>query len=448
MHNQIIICNVDNESMLGDIESVPTAVFESTAIISFRLLWLANIGDIVVLPRQPPYEFLEYMKNIIDVDFSLINFIVPNENSKLRFSITGTMLLSCEVLDTVKKYIVGIENKTWHLLPYYFTPAVGKFGHELAQVCSLPQSPFNVEGGAELLNQKTVFRKIAAGIGVPFALGEIARDVNALSKTIEHFIKHTGTVIIKQDKSGGGEGNYAITSTEQYQFMGVAKTLHLSKYTIAEASLLAITELATIGNESLTVEVYYNTSTVVYSEYYLDEHGTTKYLNHGTMRMWPLWSGFEIPGHIPPKAQADFIHHSTKIASFANMLGYQGHLNIDAIVTHSGDVIFTEINGRTGGCTHVHAVAQHLLGPNYLNTYQITTFNKSFVRSFQDYTNLLTERDLHFSKQTGRGVIILSADQRLEGVALELMFIGSDIEETQKVESIARMLADSVRMIY
>lgn len=448
MPSKIIICNVDNECMLGDIRSVPPVVFESTAIISFRLLWLAQVGDVVILPRAPSLEFVEYIKKLSGIDFSAVRFVVPEQISNSRASITGEILLSCDVLAQVREALATTDATKWHLLPYYFTPAVGRFGREIAQDFSLSQPPFNSEGGAELLNQKTVFRKIAAGIGVPFALGTVVNGFDELLSAVELLLDYTGTVIIKQDRSGGGEGNYAITSTEYGQFKGVSKVLPLLNFSTAEASRMVINELATKGNEALTVEVYYGTTIVVYSEYHLDKYRSVDYLNHGVMRMWPLWSGFEIPGSMPAKAQSDFIHQSTKLAMLANELGYRGHLNIDAVVTDAGDVIFTEINGRTGGCTHVHIVAQHLIGCNYLNTHQITTFNKAFVRSLPDYLDLLTEHTLHFSRQAGRGVVVLSADQRGEIVALELMFVGADLDDVSKVESIARMLADSIRVPY
>ena len=445
---KIIISNVDNECMLGDIHAVPSSVFESTAIVSFRLLWLARAGDIVVLPRWPSPKFVEYIQEVMGTDFSKVSFIVPKIIRDSRASITSEVLLSRDVLSEVRKLLEVNCSARWTLLPYYFTPAVARFGLKLAEdyVVSLP--PFNSEGGAELLNQKTVFRKIAAGIGVSFALGVVVDNFDDLLSAVESFIGYTGTVIVKQDRSAGGDGNYAITSTDCSCFKGVTKVLLLSQVSVVDAVGVIIREIATKGNEALTVEVYYDSSAVIYSEYYLDTCRNVEYLNHGVMRMWPLWSGFEIPGCIPSRSQSNFIHQSTKLASLASHLGYCGHFNVDAIVTDSGEVVFTEINGRTGGCTHVHVVAEHLLGSNYLNTHQITTFNKVYVRSLSDFLDTINENTLHFSQDTGRGVVVLSSDQSGDVVVLELMFVGADADDVSKVESVARVLADSIRMSY
>lgn len=445
MQNKIIISNVDNESMLGDIDSVPAFVFDSTAIISFRLLWLARPGDLVLLPKMPSSSLLKYIESVSKVDFSKVKILVPEQISNRRASLTGSVLLSAEVVSSVTDYLLRCPEASWTLLPYYHTASVGQFGREIGKSLDVRQAPFNAEGGAELLNQKTIFRKFAAGSYVPFAIGEVVEGARALTEAVLNFIPITGTVIIKQDKSGGGEGNYAITSTDERFFKGVSKVLFLSESNLASVVDSVIDELATKGNELLTVEVYYDSSQVLYSEYYLGSDGSVSYLNHGSMRMLPLWSGFEVPGTMKSKAQSDFIHNSTKLASLASSLGYVGHLNIDAIVTTDDMVVFTEINGRTGGCTHVHAVAQHLLGENYLNKKQLTTYNKLIVRSFEDYIDILSENGVSFNPDSGTGVVVLSSDQRDDGVSVELMFIGSDMDEALAIESTSRMLAETIR---
>lgn len=443
MQNQIIIANVDNERMLGDITAVPTHVFESTALVSNRLLWLARAGDIIILPRVPSARFLKYIQSIINIDFSNITILTPNEIAQHRTSITSDILLSERLLTQIKRALNKRPELHWNILPYYFTTAVGQLGRNLAKELSLDLPSFNTEGGAEPLNQKTIFRKLAAGIKIPFATGEVVDNIPALKKSIAHLLKFTGSVIVKQDKSAGGDGNYVISSTHCSSFKGARKFFSLDNYTLEEISEIIQAELITAGNESLTIEVYYDASAVVYSEYFLGGSNSVEYLSHGVMRMQPLWSGFEIPGQIPPKNQATFIHNSTTLALLAKSLGYVGHLNIDAIITPDDKIIFTEVNGRIGGCTHVHTVAQQLLGSNYLNTHQITTYNSIFVESFQSYLNALIKHNINFSESTQKGTLILSSDQHDNGTALELMFIGSDIKETLSIETAARALANT-----
>ncbi len=444
MNRQIIVANVDNESMLGDINAVPPHIFESTSIISNRLLWLARTGDVIILPREPSNTFLKYIESINGVNFSDIKIIVPTNIGTRRASITNNLLLSETVLTEVKETLYELPTQTWQILPYYFTSAVGQFGRELAKYFSLMQPPFNAEGGAEILNQKAIFRKLAAGISIPFATGETIENTHALNTTITRLLAFTGNVIVKQDKNAGGYGNYVITTTNRSHFKGAGKVLSLTDNSMESILSLIRTELATKGNEALTIEVYYNTSTVIYSEYFLGDDGTVEYLNHGIMRMQPLWSGFEIPGHLKPKIQAELIHNSTKLALLAKSLGYKGHLNIDAIVTENDTVIFTEINGRTGGCTHVHTVSAQLLGPNYLNTHQSTTYNRIIVENLEAYLNLLSENQINFSTLEKKGVVILSSDQHEFGTTLELIFTSQNTEETLRIENLARGLASSI----
>ena len=72
-----------------------------------------------------------------------------------------------------------------------------------------------------------------------------------------------------------------------------------------------------------------------------------------------LWNGFEIPGPcLCGNLLQRFLRDSETLTRACAQLGFRGKLSCDGAVTESGDLFFTEVNGRLGGCTHVHVVAE------------------------------------------------------------------------------------------
>jgi hypothetical protein len=78
-------------------------------------------------------------------------------------------------------------------------------------------------------------------------------------------------------------------------------------------------------------------------------------------------------------------------------------------------VLFTEVNGRLGGCTHIHVIAERLLGPHYADTYTLLTRNKVHTGPFPALLDMLDRSGLLFTPERGRGVIIATEDTARTG---------------------------------
>src|SRR6185295_3458348 len=85
--------------------------------------------------------------------------------------------------------------------------------------------PFLRQGGAELLNDKRVFRSLAAGRGIPLARGVVCNTTNGLVDSVRSLIGGSGAVIIKQDRHSGGLGNLIISRSKDISGLGATDVI-------------------------------------------------------------------------------------------------------------------------------------------------------------------------------------------------------------------------------
>lgn len=64
---------------------------------------------------------------------------------------------------------------------------------------------------------------------------------------------------------------------------------------------------------------------------------------------------------------APLVNSGFQVALRLQAMGYVGHFDIDSIVSDAGEVFLLEVNARRTGGTHVHELAQFLLGDDYLD---------------------------------------------------------------------------------
>lgn len=197
---------------------------------------------------------------------------------------------------------------------------------------------------------------------------------------------------------------------------------------------------------ALVVEAYYPVKKILYAEFLIERAtSSVHFRNWGSPRMNPGCFGLTIPpGEVPPFLAAKFISGATEVARIACDLGFDGLLDVDGIVTSQGDVIFNEVNGRTGGCSHVHAICEKLLGKGYGNRAVAATSNEVRTRSLSRLMSRLRETGLAFDKRTQRGVVITAEDANQSG-RLEALSIGKSEDEVLEVEaSLIRLTQESI----
>ncbi len=431
---KIIIGNVDNEAMVGDPDQMSPAQFITTATVGARLLWLAGPGDILIMPVPFSEAMLKYFSARTGIDTETLTIITPENGGENPAPLSGDVLLAPEMILRIRKAMASRREQQWSVEPYFFTGAIGALEDAIGLKEEEKQSSFLREGGAELFNSKSFFRKLMQAKGIALPDGMCCLSLNHLLQTAPRLIETTGAIILKQELQAGGDGNIVMTWDRDTSLPGASRVLHVRSIGEMKEHLRQLWPLFTSGNNNhVIVEAYHRPNAVLYAEFAIDDHGRTTCLNHGMMRMAPLWCGFEIPGDLPVPARSEFIAGAQAIAAMAAETGFRGKINIDAILVDETDVLFNEFNGRLGGCTHIDVIARHIAGPAYSANHAIVTRNKQPVPSWEVLQGVLTHNELDHTPERGQGIIVLTDSISLDGT-IEYMSLGNSAEEASAIE--------------
>ncbi|MRC29992.1 hypothetical protein GH884_17285 [Bacillus thuringiensis] len=444
---KIIIGNVDGESLVGETKNHTPYMLASASIVANRLSWFVEEGDILLLPYSISREFQEYMCKLLRINPDKISILSPPDSEEEKTKLLTFDILTDERLYEKVRGLAG-SNDSIGILPYYFDRAVAQFAQHMNTNVYPHTVEFLLQGGSEVLNSKVEFRRIAASHNIPVAEGMNCYSKNELQKAILALITKTGSVIVKQDVNAGGDGNIVLTKNiDKKESKGAFETIYYDpNIPIEETVSYLWSKLIGFRNTALVIEVYYETVGVYYSELAVSRQNLRPLLlNFGDMRMEPVWNGFEIPtSNMEPYTLAEFISSSTALANVARERGYEGNINIDGLLTDDGKLMISEINGRNGGCSHIHYLAQKLYGENYAKDYKILTRNKIKAgKSFAKLLDLLQQDNLLVTKEYQEGVIILTEDfARTE--TIEYMVVGKGDINAKKIEDKALHLFESL----
>ena len=364
----LLVANVNNENMLAD-RSVVTYEFAcATAMTAMKLAWFAEPGDIVVMPEPWSDEMKEYASSI--KGFSVadeIDFISPNTERGGVGILSFDSLHDPDLIAKVRRSLNGYADD-YSLTPYYYDRSITSFARAVG--VEIAEEEFRSSGGHELFNDKRVFRNLALSRGIPLARGEICSSDVQLALAFERLIEETGAVIVKRIVQANCLGNLIVSKTRDIACQGAPEMISVGKrWTLERTAEEAWRRLANGSATHLVVEVYHPVSAVCYAEFEIkSDVKNPVFLNWGEQRMEPLFAGFDIPGTIPPYQAAKFISGATDLVRLAQELGFVGLIDVDGIITESGEVLFSEINGRFGGVSHLHYLAEKLVGVDYGDT--------------------------------------------------------------------------------
>lgn len=423
---KLLIANVNTESVLSD-PSVVTYEFAcSSAITAQKHAWFADPGDIVVLPEPPSPEMKRYIEAIKGWSpGEAVTFVAP-QRSPSDIRLLGFDCLNDGALPSHLKDLMGSPNR-WSLMPYLFDRSIASLAIRLGLETRPETEAFRLSGGHELFNDKRVFRSLAAGRGVSLARGETCSSPVQLEGAFDRLMDETGALIVKRSRQGNCLGNLVVATSKGVDGQGAADVLYISDRWPFERAAQTVWKRLGAGTDAhLVVEAYHPVSAVCYAEFEIRADSRSPvFLNWGEQRMEPVFVGFDIPGTMPPYQAARFVSGATTLAHLAQDLGFLGVLDIDGIVTQSGDVLFSEINGRFGGCSHVHYLAEHLLGPGYGDRAAVLTRNKVPAPLFRDVLTFLEAERLSFSAAEGEGIVITGEDTTRTGTLSYMVLAAS-----------------------
>lgn len=423
---KIIIGNVDNEHMLGDSECVDTAFRQTTSIVANRMVWLVEEDDIIILPAPMSKEFLDYVCKLKNIDARTVTVLNSSENELDPILLNFATLSNPGFLEKIKQSMK--KRVDWSLVPYYFDRTISWLARALDTQDEIEVSNFLRQGGAELLNSKTEFRRLAAAAGVPIARGQSCSSKGQLTEAVIDLLEDTGIVILKQDFNAGGDGNIVITKRlDLDRAAGSANIIHVKNRSEAEKRIAALWPRLCAGrNINVVAEVFHQSKDIYFSDYEITAKGVTAYLTHGEMRMAPLWVGFKIPGPLSVGRLCHLMTGSTALARLVAGFGYRGMINFDAVFLDNGCPIFLEYNGRCGGTTHIHTAASLLMGHDYMDRQIILTRNKVEAPKFGDLQSMIKALGLNYDRESREGIVVMTEDTSRTGTMEYLVTAESD----------------------
>jgi biotin carboxylase len=222
---------------------------------------------------------------------------------------------------------------------------------------AMPGYGFVEQGGGALVNSKAIFRAIARGVDVPVPQGAVCVSRRAAERVIQELLEPGRPLIIKRDYLSSGRGNEILTAGEGVTPIGARRVVTAPTREAISAYLDERWEWLTDSARSwVVIERYFPGSRAVFAEFLLTDQGI-ELGGHGEMLSAPLAIGEIMPApSLDPEILDRIIDGGRRLSQAVHALGYRGRLSADSIVTPTGDVFFSEYNGRITGSTHFYTI--------------------------------------------------------------------------------------------
>jgi hypothetical protein len=418
--------NACTEHMVDRMDLLTQEDFDGTLFVMKRLVWLMRDGDALVLPRPVPDAFLAHVTGHTGTSPDRVHVIAPDADL-----LTQDLLHSEGVLGRLRELVTP----DWEFHPYIHDRGAEVFARELGLVTG---SRFVAEGGAELLNSKVVFRALAAGAGFAVPDGIPCRTSEDLRHTLRRLLAAHRAVILKRDRAVSGHGNVVVTTDPDLKGAGALHTIVLDDPADHEQVLREAGLTATHAPQGeVVLEVFHPDCTSVYVEVDCPEDGEPVLLNGGQLRIDrhpPILAGLALPPRsVPAPAWERFTGEALRMARLMRGLGYRGLVNIDAVIDPAGDVWFNEVNARLGGSTHLHHIAETLVGPDWTDSHVLISRFNVRAPTLERLLPAMREHGLAWDPRHRRGIVVAS-DDTAAGGTLEYVVLAHDHGEADALE--------------
>ncbi|TYB46401.1 peptide ligase PGM1-related protein [Actinomadura chibensis] len=434
----LVIGNSFNDYLVGDLAPFDPLERKIGGNISLRLMWLAEPGDVVVLPQPPASAFLSYLAAFKGIPDDSVTVLVPPPGAFGTDVLTRDRLTEPGFRELLAK--TAREHDIDRVLPYVFDQTVVGICAELGIDTSAPDTAFLKAGGSDLLNSKSVFRALAAGAGVATAEGLATHAREAAEAFVREQFELGRPVIVKEDFHQGGHGNEILAPAPGVAQIGAtALTVLDGPEAISRHLDERWTVYSNASRNKVVLEHYLPDSVPIGAEVEIGERGVT--VRHvGEMRMTPVFDGVVLPGERTTEGQrAEFREATTRLCASVRALGYRGLINVDGVVDSAGRVWFTEYNGRLGGTTHLHWLGLRAVGADYARRAVFVSNNDWQVSSFPEAFARLRRSGLEFDPGTSRGVVI-TCDHTAQSNAVEYCVVGPDLAAVTEIEAALKRL--------
>lgn len=382
-----------------------------------RISWLLSEGDVVIIPKHFPKKFLEYVSSVRGVDMSKVCFLTPSVNSS-KFLLEN-ILKDDALLNELEEIIKS--NPDTMLYPFVLDNLVLQLSEKLNTKIHPYRQDITVRELENIikqiyyLNTKSGFREVCKNLNLPIAEGIFTQNKSDLiNYAINQCEKYD--LFVKRDRGSNGYQNFIIPK--------------LSTIEDINKIVQNIEDIPHVVEKCITVEWAPS------YEYKITEAGVEFLYDCDQRCINNSWSGMTIPPftlsnelRVAMREAADvFANHAFKI-------GYRGILDVDGIISNSGEWYLSETNFRTTGGTHMHLIFEKYLGEGYLNNFKIIADNLYKGQNTQDFYELIDqikEKDLLFDQKKKQGVIFTNSGN-FDG-KIRYLIISTDKDNTIKIE--------------
>ncbi len=402
----LIIGNSRTEEMVGELAALTPVQRQAGGCSALRSLWYAHAGDVLVLPYQPPAEYLGYVTGVIGVDPASLAVLCPPPGELGPDLLTPDRLADPGFRERLRAVVA--EHAVERILAVYKDVPLTRLATAVG--LAVPGHAFSAQGGDALLNSKASFRALAAGTGAPIAAGLVTARRAEAEQQVNELLAAGHSAMVKQEFRGGGGGNEILSPAPGVRMAGTERAEVLpDAAAVADYFARRWDELTEGGRRRLVVEQYLANCDTVYAEYLIGDDGP-RLSGLGELLMEPVAVGQLVPGLAGVPAVRDALLDAGRdLTGAAHAMGYRGCLSTDAVLTPSGELFLTETNGRLSGSTHLHVVIEDRLlargehGPRLLSErwdYRVPSFAVAVRR--------LADAGLAFDPDTGTGALVTS----------------------------------------
>lgn len=397
---------------------------------SARFLWHAEDGDVIVIPDGIDPGFSEYVGSIVGFDPGNVEVLTidqPLDEATLQNDGFAAELRSF------------VNEPGWSIFPCVVTRGAVDLAARLG-VDALPGSDFARQGGIDMLNMKSTFRRLAAGVGTPIAEGLVTRSAGEIQRAVGSLSEHTRMVIAKQDRSGGGHGNIGLANLPA-SLPGTRETWLIGA-DLEELAKRLWSDLSDAYNQFVVVEVFYPADQRFYLEFYLGDDGV-EFLDSGMLRYAPApdgtggsprWVGLDLPLSLGSRSSTEATIHAKELLDVVRRIGYRGYINIDGLLLANGRLVFHEINARWGGSLVYHAVAERLLGRNYADSHVVSSALDIRPGPLRGLLDAIGRAGIGYLADKREGVVILGCNSDL-GPGAECLILAASEERARELEA-------------
>jgi len=404
----LIIGNSRTKDMVGEMAMLTPDEREHAGYAALRVLWFAKVGDVVVLPRLPRADYLAYIVGHTRTDIDSLTILAPPPGNDGEDLLTPDRMADTAFRERLRATVR--ERRVNDVLAVYTDAAIVDLVDAVNLAGALPGRPFAAARGASLINSKVVFRALAAGVGVAVAPGRVVTEPGEAVRMVGELLADGHSAMLKKEFQCGGFGNEIVSATDGVRPAGSNRVVVLSDDTAIENYVAQRWDWLTVGGrDGLVVERYLPDCDTVYAEYLLRDEGPGL-IGTGQILMEPVAVGEIVPAlPLTEAGHAELVNEGERLCQCIHTMGYRGYLSIDAILTPTGDIVFTETNGRMSGGTHLHTVVRERLLTAAQRPDRVLLERQGWtVQSFAAADQWLTRNDLGFDPVTGTGVLLTS----------------------------------------